>query len=183
MSKASQIIDQLIEAPIYTRGKDPIPTDDSDIYPRCTNYSLSAFGIKDTTCLNDAHAVLSAISRKGFEYEAVHMIPSYIDSALSDYKTTYRDPGKGRYSWDAKALLKSPYSKYRDGMTVNRFAKTFPKGKFLLGVRGHSMALVNGSLWDYASRGFNKSRVELAFQIFTKSEYKKFMNKYTIPEV
>lgn len=55
-----------------------------------------------------------------------------------------------------------PCEKHVAGLTLNQFVKRFPVGTFVVVVRGHALAIVNGVVYDNADRTSGRHRVKAA---------------------
>jgi len=138
---------------------------------RCTNLTLKMFGIYSTeprygrldvfTDLKDAGFVMVSMnaweSARKFGSDRTP-IPLYYD------KTGWKNGNISEFNLP-------DFDKFKEGITVRKFAKLFPTGDYIIGTKDHSMALRDGTLADYSERGFDGRRIETADQVFTQEAF------------
>lgn len=181
--------DFLEEQYIYTKDGKIKSMDLSDIHPRCTNVTLKAFGICSTKVQYTNHDVVSELKRAG--YNIIDLRSTYqeredleeakkrgfgrLEGAHSGRETFQLQPNvaKDMY-WNWKKLNKFIKDVPRI-KTVNNMMSLLPKGKYIVGTRNHSMAYIDGKLYDFAAQGINKRKINFIQMVVTNSELKKFL--------
>jgi len=83
------------------------------------------------------------------------------ESPITGNETTTMRAGVGKGMYFNWKKLQPYIDKAKRVKTVNNLVNLFDKGKFGVGTRGHSMAYVNGKLYDFASKGPSKSRINV----------------------
>jgi len=143
---------------------------------RCTNFSLEAFDVSSDKCIFGTSGNIEVLRDAGFELVDIERI---IPGSVA-FRASFRSKDGTSWKYNEKTLVKSFYAKFKPNMSISKFIKTFPKGKFLIGTPGHSMSVIDGVLWDYSGKGPDRRRIVMAHQVMTKNEYKRFKDKYII---
>jgi len=68
-----------------------------------------------------------------------------INKTLVNYKDSHK------YHFKIKNLILNPDYKKKTGFTIETFLKHFPKGTYIIGVRGHAFTIKNGVIYGNIS--------------------------------
>lgn len=187
MKTFTRLVQELNEIYVFDRHGNVSDIDTSDIHGRCTNLSLKAFGICTTKVIESNLEICQMLRDAGYNIIDLKLqadrqkdIQDYIrtgsgltDSPLSGKTLYYGNKWEGKF-WNWKKL--SPYLvKAEKCKTVKNVLQYFDVGRFIIGTAGHSMAYVDGKLYDFAARGPNTSRIQILEMVLTDSEFKGFL--------
>ena len=67
-------------------------------------------------------------------------------------------------------VVEGPYNS-KNKITINQFCKKHPNGAYLIGVRGHALAIIDGNVYDHSFR--IKRQVNSAWRVYREGELKK----------
>lgn len=104
--------------------------------------SIDRDGIDDT---NDCTVKALVMSTPGMDYATAHSIMAHFG----------RKPRKGMRSREAMDHLAKCTIDYSCRMSLGKFLKLRPTGRFYVHNRNHAFAIVDGTVLDYRARGCN----------------------------